>query len=86
MSKIAYFRQKVPPRKLRHTYSAEVQLSMMDTAELVGGINNLIRALGRRGIHVVDYDNRERKLYKVLKIRGGVCFLAAEETDGDKDN
>lgn len=86
MSKIAYFHKKVPPRKLRHTYSAEAQLSMMDTAELVGGINNLIRALGRRGIHVVDYDNRERKLYKVLEIRGGLCFLAAEETDGDKNN
>ena len=86
MSKIAYFHKKVPPRKLRHAYSAEAQLSMMDTAELVGGINNLIRALGRRGIHVVDYDNRERKLYKVLEIRGGLCFLAAEETDGDKNN
>ena len=86
MSKISYFHQKMPPRKLRHTYSTEAQLSTMETAELVGGINNLIRALGRRGIHVVDYDNRERRLYKVLEIRGGLCFLAAEETDGDKDN
>ena len=86
MSKSSYFHQKVPPRKLRHTYSTEAQLSTMETAELVGGINNLIRALRRKGIHVVDYDNRERRLYKVLEIRGGLCFLAAEETDGDKDN
>lgn len=86
MSKISYFHQKMPPKKLRHTYSAEAQLSMMDTAELVGGINNLIKALRRKGIPIADYDHRERTLYKVLEIRGGLCFLAAEETDGDKDN
>lgn len=51
---------------------------------LIGGINESLRQLERRGVKVVDWDDSERALYQLKMYGNKVCFLAAKETDDER--
>ena len=73
-----YFRPKTRP-KLKTDQDVARQLETMTPEQLAEGINNLLTALRKKGIRVMDYDNRERALYKIQHVRGALYFLAAED-------
>ncbi len=47
-------------------------------ASLVAGINNSLEILQKRGISILDWDKKERKLYGIKIFGGKVYFLAAD--------
>ena len=69
MSKYFHVRYKPKPERT---------LEQMPTAELAAGINRLIDTLKERGVIIRDYDDKDRRLYKVQKVRGKLYFLASE--------
>ena len=50
---------------------------------LVAGINNSLKILQQRGISILDWDEKERKLYS-LKIFGGKIYFLAADLDKSK--
>lgn len=58
--------------------NAQEILDNMSPAQMAAGINNLIKQIENRGIDILDYDNKCRKLYKIQMIRGRYYFLAAD--------
>lgn len=84
-NRVVYFRQKPGPRPKRPEPASDEEvarhLETLTPKALADGINNLLRALEKKGVVVADYDHRERVLYKVQQIRGRLYFLAAEPED-----
>ena len=70
MSKYFHVRYKPKPERT---------LEQMPTAELTAGINHILDTLRARGIVVRDYDDKDRRLYKIQMIHGRPFFLASEE-------
>ena len=70
MSKYFHVRYKPKPERT---------LEQMPTAELAAGINHILDTLRARGIVVRDYDDKDRRLYKIQMIHGRPLFLASEE-------
>ena len=58
--------------------NAQEILDSMGPAQMVAGINNLIKQMENRGIDISDYDSKSRKLYKIQMIHGKYYFLAAD--------
>lgn len=74
MSKYFHVRYKPKPERT---------LEQMPTAELTAGINHILDTLRARGIVVRDYDDKDRRLYKIQMIHGRPFFLASEEDNFD---
>lgn len=68
-------------RDLSDAEQAKVILDGLSVGELVAGINNSINILKKRGVSIVDWDARGRKLYKVSQFGRKVCFLASDTED-----
>ena len=85
--KVMYFRQKQPPRKKTQP-PAEAdparQLENMEPLQLTQGINNLLRALEKKGVKIADYDQKERRLYSIQQVKGKFYFLAARPEDTEE--
>ncbi|MCI8717308.1 MAG: hypothetical protein HFH64_03980 [Lachnospiraceae bacterium] len=47
-------------------------------ASLIAGINNNLEILQKRGISILDWDKKRRKLYSLKIVGGKVYFLAAD--------
>jgi hypothetical protein len=74
MSKYFHVRYKPKPERT---------LEQMPTAELAAGINHILDTLRARGVVVRDYDDKDRRLYKIQMIHGRPFFLASEEDNFD---
>ena len=89
-SAVRYFTPKKPiagPGRIRPADPAQ-SLSLLKPEQLAEGINNLIDALREKGVEIRDYDQKDRIVYQVKKIRGSFYILAAdpdvlEEHDGE---
>ena len=80
--KVIYFKPKPKRQPVRNTQADPAQtLATMEPLQLAQGINNLIRALEKKGVQIMDYDQKERKLYSVKQVKGKFYFLAADPED-----
>lgn len=79
-----------PPKKKPQMSNADMQngadatesmFSMYSVPELLGGIEFMVNELKRRGVKVVDYENKKRVLEMIRPIGNKVYFLAAEDED-----
>ncbi len=62
---------------------AQQMLEATPAEALVAGINNSIDILQRRGIHILDWDQKERELYRIKVFGSRIYFLASlPEPDG----
>ena len=75
--KVVYFQPKKRP-PVRKQQDPETALANMEPLQLTQGINNLLRALEKKGVQIADYDHKERKLYSIQQVKGKFYFLAAE--------
>lgn len=75
--RVIYFQPKRPPKKKAQA-DPDQQLAAMEPFQLVQGINNLLRALEKKGVQIADYDHREKKLYSVQQVKGKFYYLAEE--------
>ena len=82
--KVTYFRQKQPPRKKTQQADPDKQLEAMEPLQLTQGINNLLRALEKKGVVIADYDHKERHLYSIQQVKGRFYFLAAAPEDPEE--
>lgn len=57
--------------------NAQSVLDNLPVPQLVAGINNLLRQLESRGVPVLDWDEKDRRLYKLQIIRGKTYYLVA---------
>lgn len=89
-----YFTPKKPiagPGRIRPADPAQslsLIMSCLNPEQIAEGINNLIEALRVKGVEIRDYDQKDRIVYQVKKIRGSFYILAAdpdvlEEHDGE---
>lgn len=69
-------RKKEPPKR--------VDLESLPPAELAQGINNLIEALRKKGVTISNWDDPNIELFKVMMIRGKLCFLTEDIRGEDK--
>lgn len=74
--KVVYFQPKRPPK--RKQPDPDKALAETEPLQLTQGINNLLRALEKKGVQIADYDHKERNLYSVQQVKGKFYFLAAE--------
>ena len=74
--RVVYFQPKRPPKHRQQ--DPDAALAGMDPLQLTQGINNLLRALEKKGVQIADYDHKERTLYSIQKVKGNFYFLAAE--------
>ena len=80
--KVIYFQPKPKRPPVRSAQADPAQaLATMEPLQLAQGINNLIRALEKKGVQIMDYDQKERKLYSVKQVKGKFYFLAADPED-----
>ena len=71
--------------KISNNNSQEI-LDSLEPAELVAGVNKLLSQLKEAGVEIYDWDHKERKLFKVQRIKGKFYFLAEDEAPpGDQD-
>ena len=75
--KVVYFQPKKRP-PARKQQDPGTALANMEPLQLTQGINNLLRALEKKGVQIADYDHKERKLYSIQQVKGKFYFLAAE--------
>jgi len=77
--KVVYFQPKPKRTPVRNAQADPAQaLATMEPLQLAQGINNLIKALEKKGVQIMDYDQKERKLYSIQQVKGKFYFLAAE--------
>jgi hypothetical protein len=72
---------------LNDPIQAQKTLENLPAATLVAGINNSLDILHKRGIAILDWDQKKRELYRIKVFGSKVYFLAAEidrkEDDAD---
>jgi hypothetical protein len=56
---------------------AQQMLEAVPTEILAAGINSSLEILQKRGIHILDWDQRERELYRIKAFGSRVYFLAS---------
>ena len=84
---VIYFRPKRPPVKKATADPEQDQrevLKRLQPLNLAEGINNLLAALEEKGVEIMDYDSKKRKLFGIQQIRGKLYFFAADP-EGPKD-
>lgn len=80
--KTLYFRPKARPQREEPTADEiDRSLKLMSPQQLAAGINNLLRALEDKGVVIADYDDKDRKLYKIQQVKGKFFFLAGEQEE-----
>ena len=62
---------------------AQKLVDNMPIPVLISGINESLKQLERRGIKVLDWDDKERCLYQLKMYGNKVCFLAAKENENE---
>lgn len=68
----------VPFQNINNNNSQEI-LDRLEPAELVAGVNKLFSQLREAGVEIYDWDHKERKLFKIQRIKGKFYFLAEDE-------
>ena len=66
-----------PYRNINNSNSQEI-LDSLEPAQLIGGINKLIIQLRKSGVEIYDWDDKNRKIFKIQRIHGKFYFLADE--------
>jgi len=73
----------VPYTKISNNNSQEI-LDSLEPAQLVAGMNKLIKQLNEAGVKIYDWDKKERSIFKIQRIKGKFYFLASDaEGEGD---
>mgnify|MGYP001051122499 FL=1 len=66
---------------------AQQMLEAASAEVLVAGINNSLEILQKRGVHILDWDQREREMYRIKVFGSRIYFLASlpERAAGGED-
>ena len=62
--------------------NAQGIIDNLPIAQIVAGVNNLLRQLEKRQVPVYDWDNEGRTLYRLQMRRGKVFYLAEQKNPG----
>ena len=62
--------------------NAQGIIDNLPIAQIVAGVNNLLRQLEKRQVPVYDWDNEGRTLYRLQMRRGKVFYLAEQKKPG----
>ena len=76
---------KNKPKHNRASVAASNAQGIIDNlpiAQIVAGVNNLLRQLEKRQVPVYDWDNEGRTLYRLQMRRGKVFYLAEQKNPG----
>ena len=80
----AAMRKKAKEPNLNDPKIAQALLERLPIATLVNGINNSINILQKRGVHIWDWDQKERELYRLKVFGDKAYFLAADMSSVEK--
>ncbi len=67
-------KKKIPSFKEARVRGAEAQLRELPPLALIGTINTMIGILKERGFPVIDWDNRDKSVYKLV-FQGGKVYI-----------
>ena len=71
-------REKRSNIDLNNPEQAQAMLEKLPIATLVAGINNSLSIIQKRGVPILDWDEKKRELYRLKVFNEKVYFLAAE--------
>lgn len=79
--KVVPFRQTQTQKRPRTM--KQLMDQQMDPANIVNHINMLLLMLEKQGVAVTDFDDHDRKLYRLKHFRGSYYYLAEKQEHTD---